>query len=194
MDMKELTKLTRSYRRFKQDPVDMQTLRELVDLARLSPSGGNQQPLKFVLSCDPETNAAVFPCTIWAGYLADWPGPAAGQRPTAYITILLDTEVANAPGCDHGIAAQSIVLGARETGIGACMIGSIHRKQLISALGIPDRYEVLLVIALGVPGETVVLEDTGADGDIKYYRDERDIHHVPKRKLDDLILDLPLAS
>ena len=91
-------------------------------------------------------------------------------------------------GCDHGIAAQSILLGATEKGLGGCMIGSVHRDRLREDLAIPDRYEILLVLALGRPAEQVVLEDTGSDGDIKYYRDEEDVHHVPKRPLDEIIV------
>jgi len=189
--MHELVKATRSYRRFKQTPIAEDSLRELVNLGRLSASGGNIQPLKYVISNTPETNAMIFPCTVWAGYLADWPGPAEGERPTAYIILLLDREVARNAGCDHGIAAQSIVLGAMEKGIGACMIGSVKRDRLAAELEIPGRYEVLLVIALGVPAEKVVLEETGPEGDIRYYRDAEDVHHVPKRTLDSVIIPLP---
>lgn len=179
---------TRSYRRFKQDPIPMSTLRHLVELARLTASGGNIQPLKYILSCDAETNAKIFPTTMWAGYLTDWPGPSEGERPMAYIVILIDTDIRKDAGFDPGIAAQTIALGAMEKGIGACMIGSIKRGELRQALSIPERYEIALVLALGAPGETVVLEDVKADGDIKYYRDENDVHHVPKRRLEDIIL------
>ena len=124
----------------------------------------------------------------WAGFLTDWGGPAEGERPAAYVIILHDTEIREAGGVDHGIAAQSMVLGAMERGIGGCMIGSIDRPKLRAALEIPERYDILLIVALGKPAETVVLEDVGPDGDIKYYRDDQDVHHVPKRTLTELIL------
>jgi nitroreductase len=185
----ELVHRTRSFRRFHQDkPVDMPTLRALVNLARESASAANKQPLKYVLSCDPQTNARIFPHTRWAGYLKDWVGPAEGERPAAYVIILGDTDISKDCGCDHGIAAQSIMLGARARGLGGCMIGAIDRKGLREAMDIPERYEILLVLALGEPAETVVLEDVGPDGDIKYYRDDEDVHHVPKRTLNQLIL------
>jgi nitroreductase len=187
--LKELIYKSRSYRRFHQNTrVDRETLRELVDLARHSPSGSNRQPLKYVLSSDAETNERIFPCTHWAGYLRDWPGPAEGERPAAYIVILGDTEIVKSFGCDHGIAAQSIMLGAAERGLGGCMIGSVDREKLRQELDIPERYEILLILALGEPKEEVVLEEVGPDGDIKYYRDAQGVHHVPKRALDDIIL------
>jgi len=187
--LEDLVRKNRSYRRFREDvAVEAETLRELVNLARLSASGANLQPLKYVLSCDPGTNAMIFPRTRWAGYLKDWPGPAEGERPAAYIVILGDTEIRPSFGCDHGIAAQSIMLGAAERGLGGCMIGSIDRDGLRQALAIPERYEILLVLALGTPAEDVVLEDVDPDGDVKYYRDAQGVHHVPKRSLDEVIL------
>jgi nitroreductase len=187
--IKDLIRKNRSYRRFYQGAlVDIETLRELVDLARLSASGANIQPLKYILSCDPEKNVGIFPHTRWAGYLKDWPGPAEGERPAAYIVILGDTEIRQSFGCDHGIAAQSIMLGATERGLGGCMLGALDKDGIRQALDIPGRYEILLVLALGEPDEKVVLEGVGPDGDIKYYRDDDDVHHVPKRSLDELIL------
>ena len=189
MSIRELVLSTRSYRRF--DPevaVDCQTLRELVDLARLSASAANRQPLKYLLSCSPETNALIFPHTRWAGALKDWPGPAEDERPAAYIVILGDTEISKNVGCDHGIAAQSIMLGATERGLGGCMIGALDRPALRASLEVPQRYEILLVLALGRPAEQVVLEELPPDGNINYWRDEQSVHHVPKRALDDIIL------
>ena len=187
--LEDLVRKNRSYRRFHQDvPVALETLRALVYLARLSASGSNLQPLKYVLSVDPEVNARIFPHTRWAGYLKDWGGPEEGEQPAAYVVILGDTEIRKGVGCDHGIAAQSIMLGATERGLGGCMIGSIDRDGLRQTLDIPEQYEILLILALGKPKETVVLEDVGPEGDTKYYRDAEGVHHVPKRSLEEMIL------
>lgn len=189
--IRDLIVRSRSIRRFKErEPIALNTLRDLVDMARLSPTGGNVQPLKFLLSADATTNAGIFPHLAWAGYLKNWPGPSEGERPAAYILILGDTEITSGFGNDTGIAAQSIMLGAAERGLGGCMIGSIKRDALRTALTLPDRYKILLVLALGVPAEKVELEAVGPDGDIKYWRDADGVHHVPKRSLDDLILEL----
>ncbi len=180
----------RSYRRFDQSAsVKRETLRELVDLARLSPSGANAQPLKYLLSNETERNALIFMRLAWAGYLKDWPGPQEGERPAAYIVILGDTRIKPEFGVDPGIAAQSMLLGAVERGLGGCILASIKRAELAADLGIPEYFEILLVVALGVPVEKVVLEAVGEDGDIRYWRDEQGVHHVPKRDLDALILD-----
>lgn len=188
--IKDLIVKNRSYRRFHQDfviPAD--TLRELVDLARLSPSGGNFQPLKYLLSCDPDKNSLIFPHLLWARYLEGWPGPAEGERPSAYIIILGDREISNSFGCDHGIAAQSILIGAVEKGLGGCMIGSIQRAEFHKTLQISDRFEILLVLALGKPIEEVKLETVDDSKEIKYWRDSNGVHHVPKRRLSEIILD-----
>ena len=187
--LRELIIKNRSYRRFHEGTaIALNTLKELVDLARLSASASNLQPLKYVLSCDPTKNASIFPHVVWAGYLTDWPGPAKGERPSAYIIILGDTQIARKVPWDHGIAAQSILLGAAERGLGGCMIASIKRDALRAALQIPDRFEILLVLALGKPNEQVVLDAVGSAGDIKYWRDADGVHHVPKRALDDIII------
>ncbi len=188
--IKDLIEKSRSVRRFYQDvPVETQTLRELVDLARLSPSGSNLQSLKFLVSNTPDKNARIFANLAWAGYLKDWPGPQEGERPTAYILILGDSTINRSFGCDHGIAAQSIMLGAAEKGLGGCIVGSINRAELAGQLHIPPQYEILLALALGKPKEEVQVDQVGPDGSVKYWRDEQQVHHVPKRALNDIILE-----
>ncbi len=189
MEFAELVRRSRTIRRFHQEhPVELETLRGLVDLARLAPSGANRQSLRFLLSCEPERNARIFAHLGWAAYLRDWPGPVEGERPSAYILVLNDTTINKTPGTDHGIAAQTILLGACEQGLGGCMIGSVKREELRAALGLDPRYEIALVLALGWPKEQVVVEPLPADGDVRYWRDAQGVHHVPKRSLDDLIL------
>ena len=187
--LKDLVQGNRSYRRFHQEvPVSLEALRELVDLGRLSASGANLQPLKYILSHEAERNAAIFETLGWAAYLKDWAGPEEGERPAAYIIVLGDTTIRKSFGVDPGIAAQSIMLGATEKGLGGCMLASIQRDALREALGIDRRYEILLVLALGKPKETVVIDPVGPDGDIKYWRDADGVHHVPKRALDEIII------
>ena len=187
--VKDLIYKNRSYRRFHQDAsMGMETLRELVDLARHSASGANRQPLKYILSCDAQTNAQIFENLAWAGYLKDWSGPEEGERPGAYIVILGDKDVAPQFFVDHGIACQTMLIGAVDKGLGGCIIQSISREKLSKALDIPDHFDILLVLALGKPKEVVQVDYIDPDGDIKYWRDAAGVHHVPKRKLEDIIV------
>ncbi len=188
--MQELVTRSRSYRRFQQDrPLGREVLTSLIELARLTPSASNKQPLKYILSSEPEKNALIFGCLSWAGYLKDWPGPAEGERPAGYILILGDDDIATTVACDHGITAQTIMLGAAEIGVSGCIIGTINRERLRRDLSVPPRYHLLLAVALGYPGERVVIEEMKG-GDCRYWRDESGVHHVPKRRLSDIILDL----
>jgi nitroreductase len=188
--IKDLILKNRSYRRFHENvKIPKELLLEWIDLARQSPSGKNMQPLKYVLSCEPETNNKIFPNLSWAGYLKDWQGPQEGERPSAYIIMLLDTQIRKEIDCDHGIAAQSILLGAVESGFGGCIVHNVNRTSVSAALKIPERYKILMCIALGKPNEKVILENLGGNGDIKYWRDAESAHHVPKRPLEEIILD-----
>jgi nitroreductase len=186
--LRDLIVKNRSYRRFYEEvDITLETLKELVDLGRLSASAMNAQPLKYILSCDRQRNSLVFPHLAWATFLKTWPGPAEGERPSAYVVILGDTEISRFWDYDAGIAAQSILLGAAEKGLGGCMIANIRKEGLREALKIPPRYEILLVLALGKPREKVMLETVGADGNTRYWRDDEGVHHVPKRPLDEII-------
>jgi nitroreductase len=190
MDFRELVLKDRSYRRFKEDEaIPRERLVEWVDLARQCPCGGNQQALKYILVPDKPSCEKVFPSLKWAGALKDWVGPDEGERPAAYILVLLDKEIRKAPGCDQGIAAHTILLAATEAGYGGCMLGAIDRDALRATLNVPERFDILLVLALGRPSERIVLEPIGPEGKIDYYRDAEDVHHVPKRSLDEVIVE-----
>ena len=187
ISLKQLIEKNRSYRRFYQShAVNTQTLTELVELASLAPSGRNMQPLKYLLSSDAELNAKIYPTLAWAGYIKDWNGPKEGERPAAYIVQLGDTLLSKNYFCDQGFAAQNILLGAVELGLGCCVIASVKRKELTQILQLPEHLEILQVIAIGKPKETVVLEKM-TDG-IEYWRSEDGVHHVPKRGVDELIV------
>lgn len=187
--LKELVLKCRSYRRFHEEiHIDMAVLEELVDVARVVASATNRQPLKYILSTSREHNAHVFSCLHWAAMLRNWTGPVQGERPAAYIIVLGDTEVVPSFGVDHGIAAQTILLGAVEKGLGGCMLAAIDRDELRKLLDIPARFNILLVIALGKPKETVVIDTLEPGASTSYWRDAESVHHVPKRRLVDIIV------
>ena len=189
--IRELIEKNRTYRRFYQDvAISQETLRELIDLARLSSSGGNLQSLKYVLSQTPGTNQRIFKTLKWAGYLKDWDGPEEGEKPSAYVIVLHDQTISKGFFWDLGLAVQSIMLGATEKGLGGCQFNNVDRVALAQELKLPDHFAILTVLALGKPKEVVLLEKLGDSEDIKYWRDEQGILHVPKRALEDLIYKL----
>ncbi len=185
----QLVAQNRSYRRFNQTaPISMQTLKELVQLARLCPSAANRQPLRFILSTSAQDNAAIFDTLKWAAYLTDWNGPAEGERPTAYVIIVNTQKGWEFAKYDQGIMAQTMLLGAVEKGLGGCMIGAFDREKLAEHCGLSEEMEPCLILALGKPIETVRVTALPEDGSIRYYRDEAGVHYVPKRDMSELIL------
>lgn len=186
--IQDLVKKNRSYRRFDENyDIDIGILIKLVNLARHCGSAANLQPLRYLISNNRETNGKIFQCTKWAGYLSDWDGPQEGERPAGYIIILGDVDYPKHHQIDTGIAAQTIMLAAAEIGLGGCMLAALNREKLREVLEISKQYEIILAIALGKPRERVLIGDVSKSGSIKYYRDKKDNHIVPKRSLDDII-------
>lgn len=188
--LKELVYQNRSYRAFDESrPITDAAMRALVDLARHVASGMNKQPLRYRIVSDAAEREKMLANTRYAGALGI-KLPPAGQKPTGFIVIFNDTET-NSPDFlsfkDCGIAAQTILLGATERGFGGCMLASFEPTRLCEDLNVPARYVPLLAIALGVPAEKVVLEDADEIA-APYYRDAQGVHHVPKRKLEDILL------
>ena len=195
MDVPQLVTVTRTVRRFQQDcPLDERFIRSLVDLARLSGCARNAQALQYMPVVDKELCSRIFLNLAWAGYLPDWPGPAPGERPAGYIVCLGNSQWQKGPDteiyCDLGIASQSMLLAAAVQGVFGCRIGAF-KPVLHEVLQLQAHHRILLVLALGYPAEEVVLEELGADGDIRYWHDEAGVHHVPKRSLQDVLVPPP---
>ena len=181
--LRDLVVKNRSYRRWHQDiSIDTETLRDLIDLARLVPTAANRQALKFILSNDPQKNALIFP------HIHIDNDPIEGERPSAYIIILHDTRIPAWVLLDLGIAAQTIHLGAVEKGFGGVMVGNINKTGLREALDVRAHFEILLILALGKPKEEVVIETMDTKGSLEQWWDDNRVRHVVKRPLDDLIL------
>ncbi len=194
----DLVRRTRTVRRFQEErALDPAFLNDLLDLARLGGSARNGQILKYMMLTEASLRLEIFPLLGWAGYLPDWPGPMPGERPAAYLVCLLDTELqqgaAGEASCDLGIATQNLLLGAAERGVFGCRIAAFGHGPVHRLLQLDDRFKVLLVVALGYPAEIVVLEERGAQGDIRYWHDEHGVHHVPKRSLSEILIAPPVT-
>lgn len=187
--LKKLVRKNRSYRRFDEScRITVKQINQLLNLARLCPSAANLQQLRYYFSVSHKTNELIFEHLSWAAYLRDWHGPKPGERPTGYIVMLGPVNISKHLLIDTGIAAQTILLGAVEIGLGGCQIASVKKDELHIALNLPAELEIILVLALGKPVEQVVVEKVIDPEDIEYWNDEFEIHHVPKRALKDLII------
>lgn len=188
MNILEMMRKCRSYRRFDASyDIYKNELVQLVNIAALAPSARNMQPLRYRLVYTKSECDKVFPNLAWAGYLKDWAGPSEEERPTAYLIVTRDTTLSDQIFCDDGLAIQAILLGAVEIGLGGCIIGSFKKNEIREVLNIDEKYEIRYVLALGKPAEEIILESM-VDNDIKYWRSADGVHHVPKRKLDDLMI------
>lgn len=179
----------RSYRRFDEgDPIGRPLLLTLVNLARRTGCAGNQQHLRYHVVSEAEERDVVAERLGWAAMLKDWAGPSDHERPTGYVIICSEKPTSNIRSIDVGIAAQTMLLAATDAGYGGCMLKN-YKADLGDALGIDSgRYTVQLVVAFGKPAEKVVLEKAGADGSLAYWRDEDDVHHVPKLSLEGVLI------
>lgn len=188
----DLVKFNRSYRGFDESYTFTEAdLKEYVELARNTASGANRQPLKYRIAWKKDDVEFILSMTKWAAALPQLKLPADGKHPTAFIVMLQDTAIAKAVGscgADVGIAAQTILLGAAEKGLGGCMIANFNPAEVKSALKFADHLEPVLIIALGKPAEEIKLVEVGADGSTRYYRDENGTHYVPKRSLEDILV------
>lgn len=187
--IEHLSHTTRSYRRFRSIyRVPEAHMKQWVDNTRYAASAKNLQPLRYRIVSDREQCAQVYETLAWAGYLTDWAGPEENERPTGYIVMAVDTNLATPQQAqiDMGICAQTIMLASTEEGFGGCMIMSFKKKQLKEILGMSENLEPVLVLALGKPNEDVRIVEMEND-DVKYYRDENQVHYVPKRSLDSIM-------
>jgi len=175
----------RTTRKFQQKPVPEDVLRRCVEAARLSPSGSNRQPLKYVIVNDEQQLTKVFKATRWAGSLPEY-YPSDDEAPTAYIAILLDTTIRENPAHDAGITAMSISLVAYDSGIASCMLGGIDREVLRDVLNVPAQLNLVMLVALGYPAEKQVVE-VAKDGQITYWLDDAGVIHVPKRPIKEIL-------
>ena len=185
MSLYDLMITRRTIRQFKSDVLSREVLEKMVNAARLAPSAANRQPLEYVLVDSQQICLEIFPCLKWAGYVRPHGNPKPGQEPTAYIVVLVNTEIDSKEYIwDAGASIEHIILTAWEEGIGSCWLLSVERDSIRKILKVPEKYLIDSVIALGYPAEQPQVEDL-VDS-VKYWLDDSGLLHVPKRKLEDI--------
>lgn len=189
MDIEEVIYKRRTIRRFKPDPLPREILRKLIDFARIAPAGSNIQGVEYIIVESPGMREKMFPLVKWASSLPkELRTPESGREPTAYIVVIVNTDIKKSYyDYDIGAAVENILLGAVSFGIGCCWMGNINGAKIRKLLEIPEKYEIKHVISLGYPDETSKMEPF--EGSFKYWKEGNEMH-VPKRKLDDIILKI----
>ena len=189
MDLKELVTKARTCRRFKgQSVLSTETLTSLIDYARLAASARNAQILRFVTISNAETRSVMDKLVVLGGALTPEQRATDAQRPGGYIVICGPANMDDFATMDVGIAAQTINLAACEAGLRTCMIGAVKKDEAAQLIGLPDGLKVKLVMALGVSDEEIRLVGRRDDGKLIYYRDENDVHCVPKITLEEAVI------
>jgi nitroreductase len=175
----------RTKRKYIRKDIPKEILIRCVDAARLSPTGANLQPLKYIIVNDKNLLTLVFKTIKWAGYLPNYK-PNIDEMPTAYILILLDKNISKQPNHDAGIAAMSISMVAHDEGLGSCILGSIDREKIRGLLSVPKKYDIVLIVSLGYTSEKSIIEKMKGK-DVRYWLDTDKVLHVPKRDFNELV-------
>lgn len=190
--LRDIVLFNRSYRGYDETyRFTKEQLLGYVDLTRFTASSVNAQPLKYHIAYEKEEVDLIQSMTKWARALPEMTLPHDGMHPTGFIVICQDTDIS--PNLaryqkDIGIVAQTILLAACEEKLGGCMIGNFVPEEVKEKLGFAENLQPMLIIALGKPDEKIVITEIESGDSIKYYRDENDVHYVPKRKLGDIII------
>ncbi|MFX1296733.1 MAG: nitroreductase family protein [Promethearchaeota archaeon] len=190
MDLEEIIFKRRTIRRFKQDLIPLDILKKLIDFARVAPMATNLQALEFIIVQNNEIRQKLFPLVNWAALLPkNERTPEKGREPTAYIIVLVNTQIKKSyVDFDVGAAVENILLGAVHFGIGCCWMGNINSKKIRELFEIPGYYDIKHVISLGYPDEISIIEPY--TGSFNYWKDEGGTIHVPKRDLNDIIFKI----
>ncbi len=176
----------RSIRRFKNIKIPYEILEKCVNAARLAPSARNLQPWEFIIVDNEDLLPKVFSTLGWASYISPKGNPPPGEEPKAYIVVLFNQNIdSKLFQYDIGMAIENIILVALEEGIGTCCLANVDRDKLRQILNIPETHLITLVVALGYPNESPVIEEF--TDSVKYWKDEMGILHVPKRRLKDIL-------
>ena len=148
-----LAEQRRSVRQYTTEPINRETIDKILTVAALAPSSYGQNPVEFVVVEGRERLAKLAACKRI--------GAPSVRGAAAAVVVMADTSKGELWVEDASVAAGYLLLGAEQYGIGACW-NQIHLRngQRLSAsdeirqlLGIPERYEVLCVVALGHKGE-----------------------------------------
>ncbi|WP_432642211.1 nitroreductase family protein [Acidaminococcus sp.] len=191
MELAELYRDCRTYRRFTQEPVPAALVRGLVDVARQRSCGRNGQVLRYVSVTTPENVKAMQPLLHWAAALPKEIGtPREGEQPTAFVVVAKPKD-ANPiiSNIDLGIALDAMAITAWQQGVGSAILAAVDRAKIAALLGLPEGLEVNVVLALGHPSHKSTLVPAEEEKPLAYYVDEKRDYYVPKLSLEAVLTE-----
>lgn len=146
MKFGDVIKNRRSIRKYKPDEIPENYITEIINSARIAPSGSNKQPWHFIVVNKKEI--------IQKLGLPNW-----ATKAPVIIVCCVDPLEGRWYIIDGSIAFEHIILSATNLGLGTCWIGRFYEnlgetdKRIKKILNIPDHMRVLAVTPLGYPAE-----------------------------------------
>ena len=143
MDVMEAIASRRSVRKYTQEPVSDEQLRQILEAGRWAPSRGNSQPWKFIVMKNDQVRKDLAAVISTGKFLAEAP---------AGIVVVVDPESSKHPEQEGAAATQNMLLAAHGLGLGTCWI-SIHgtdwEEAVQKMLDVPSGEWVISVISIG---------------------------------------------
>ncbi|MFC1949088.1 nitroreductase family protein [Chloroflexota bacterium] len=148
MELKEAIRTRESCRDYEDKPVPEDKLMNVLEAARLAPSGGNRQMWKFVVARDEKKRQDLAKATGGQSHV--------GKAPIIIAAVALDPESimkCDVPGypVNLAIAVDHMTLAAVDEGLGTCWIGAFSQDDARNILGIPEKYRIVSLLTLGFP-------------------------------------------
>lgn len=150
MDFYEVVATRYSCRRYRDRPVEEETLLRVLEAARLAPSANNRQETRFVVVRDPETRAALKDAAHGQSFVAEAPVVIAACAETDERVM---SSGFRADVVDVTIAMEHVALAATAEGLGTCWIGAFDQGAAKLALGVPEGVPVVHLMTLGYPAD-----------------------------------------
>ena len=159
MDAITMIKERRSVRKFKNEKVDRETMKEIVSISRWAPSWANYQIARYTLVDDEATikklatdgvkgfvyNVKTLENAQGVAVLSFVKGKSGKLDSDAYATSKANVwEV-----FDAGIACQTFCLAAHAKGVGTCIMGVIDDDSISEIVGLPAVETVAALIVYG---------------------------------------------
>ena len=148
MDVFEAIQERRSIRNYQDNPVEREKLERILEAGRLAPSAKNVEPWHFIAVTDAQKRKALSGGT-WAKFLS--------QSPLVIVACGDKKASPDWYAIDVALAVGNMVLTAVSEGLGTCCVGSFSEKDVKALLKVPENFEVLVMLAVGYPGDKVGL-------------------------------------